>query len=61
MIERPVPVKKSVEYLVATVRIPPGFSTSGRLSLINELQTDGATRDKTSGRFPSIEGEDWAW
>lgn len=39
--EAPVPVKKSVEFLVATI--------------------DGATRDKTSGHFPSIEGEDWAW
>lgn len=56
-----MPVKKSVEYLVASVRIPPGFSTLGRASLMNELQIDGATRDKTSGHFPSIEGEDWAW
>ena len=61
MIEAPVSVKKSVEYLVATVRIPPGFSTLGRLSLIDELQIDGATRDKTSGHFSSIEGKDWAW
>lgn len=41
MDEAPMPVKKSLEFLVATI--------------------DGATRDKTSGHFPSVEGEDWAW
>lgn len=41
MEEAPVPVQKSVEFVVATV--------------------DAASRGKTSGHFPSIEGEDWVW
>ena len=26
-----------------------------------DFQIDSATRDKTSGHFPSVEGEDWTW
>ena len=62
MEEAPVPVKKSLEYLVATVRISSGVSALGNASLMDlDLQIDGATRDKVSGHFRSIEGGDWAW
>ena len=62
MKEAPTPVKESLEYLVATVRISPSVSALGNTSLIDlDLQIDGATRDKVSGHFPSIEGGDWAW
>ena len=57
-----MPLKKSLEYLVATVRILSGVSAMGNTSLMDlDLQIDSATRDKVSGHFPSVEGGDWAW
>ena len=58
-----MPVKKSLEYLVATVRISSGVSDLEDTSLMYlDLQIDSATtRDKVSGHFPSVEGGDWAW
>ena len=62
MEEAPVSVKKSVDFVVATVKIfllvefEKKYVSNGY-----ELQVDAATGDKTSGHFPSIEGEDRTW
>ena len=62
MEEAPMPLKKSLEYLVATVRNSSGVLALGNASLMDpNLQIDGATREKVSGHFPSVEGGDWAW
>ena len=61
MKEARTPVKESVEYLVATVSYTSSVGHAHGVANGSEFKIDGATREKTSGHFPSIEGEDWPW
>lgn len=61
MKEAATPVTKSVEFLVSTVRYFLNSVFMRQNVLIVSGQIDNATREKISGHFASIEGEDWAW
>ena len=56
-------VEDSVAFLVQTVRpLRDDQVNFVRSCLIIELpQIDNATRENTSGQFPSIEGRNWVW
>ena len=65
MPEAPIPIKDSVDFLVATVSACYAICHASKvkrlLICLLRAQIDSATKEKTSGHFPSIEGGDFAW